>query len=591
MPEKNALSRRDFLKGAAVAGAGAAALGLVGCDNDGGGATSGGGSGSKIITLPHVEKWDYEADVVVCGFGFAGQGAAVEANNLGNTVFVVDRAPREHCGGSSASKRIYTSGLLGPDPETNIKYVTSECWGTTDAETIRMQIEMNHKLPAWIESIGGTVTWQRTSIAYPVIPGGADMSKSGTGPENGFVGHPPAPYEDKFPQESYKPPWTEWMLDMMAERDIPVKHATPLVELIQNGETGEIIGIKAAEGITFAKGFEQNSDGTPIYIKANKGVVIATGGYEHNEELLKQFAPHAHSAFVTMYGSPYSDGSGMIAAAKVGAQLWHTNKKEMHSFGCAPLSKELGVGVTVSAWATNIGGFPGIVVNRYGKRFYNEYFNGGHSDNRREWDRFVHHHLPADDEEYCDYPNVPMYFIFDETTRKEKRIGGIGQFQGNLGVYKWSEDNSVEVDKGYIIKADSIEELAGKITSTNFFGVVEPMDKAALAKTVSDYNGYCATGVDLEFGRRGETMLPLVTPPFYAMEICECQTNTQGGPKHNGHCQVLDAFDKPIPRLYVAGELGSIYGHLYNGMENIPETLSSGIRAARHANDLTPWDA
>jgi len=380
------------------------------------------------------------------------------------------------------------------------------------------------------------------------------------------------------------------MLDVMAERGHTVIHSCPLVELIQNGETAEVIGIKAAEGITFAKGFEQNSEGTPIYIKAKKGVVIATGGYEHNEELLHQFAPHAHSAFVTMYGSPYSDGSGLNAAVKAGAALWHMNKKEMHSFACAPLSHDLGVGVTVSAWATGIGPHPGIVVNRYGTRFYNEYFNGGHSDNRREWDRFIHHHLPADDEEYCDYPHVPMYFIFDETTRKNRRIGGTGQFQGNLGVYKWSEDNSVEVRDGWIVKADTIEELAGKITSVNFFGVREPMDKAALAKTVSDYNGYCETGVDLEFGRRASMMLPLETPPFYCMEICECQTNTQGGPKHDGYCRVLDPFDEPIPRLYVAGELGSIYGHLYNGMENIPETLSGGIRAARHANDLTRWD-
>ncbi|MDR2957466.1 MAG: FAD-binding protein, partial [Coriobacteriales bacterium] len=325
--------------------------------------------------------------------------------------------------------------------------------------------------------------------------------------------------------------------------------------------------------------------------KAKKAVVIATGGYEHNDDLLRQFAPHAHSAFVTMYGSPYSDGSGMIAAQKAGAAIWHMNKKEMHSFACAPLSKELGVGVTVSAWATGIGANPGIVVNRYGQRFYNEYFNGGHSDNRREWDRFIHHHLPADDEEYCDYPHVPMYFIFDETTRKERRIGGVGQFQGNLGVYRWSDDNSTEVANGYIMKADSLEELGAKITSTNYFGEKELMGGDRLAKTVADYNGYCATGVDLDFGRRAEMMLPIVTPPFYAMEICECQTNTQGGPKHNGHCQVLDVFDEPIPRLYVAGELGSIYGHMYNGMENIPETLSGGIRAARHLNDLKAWDA
>ena len=580
MSEKTILSRRNFLKGAVAAGVGTAALGLAACADA--------SEGGKVITLPHVDKWDYEADIVVCGFGFAGQGVAVEASDLGDSVIVIDRAPREHIGGSSTSKRIFTSALLGPDPETNIKYVTSECWGSVeDLDTIRMQIEMNHKLPEWFEAHGATIELRDTSIAYPLIPGGAEMGTK----ENGFVAHPPEPYEENFPQESHKAPWTEWMIDLMAERDIPVMTNTPLVELVLNGETGEVLGVKALEGVTFGPRFKQNDDGKPIYIKAKKAVVIATGGYEANEELLHQFAPHAHSAFVTMYGSPYSDGSGLIAAQKAGAALWHMNKKEMHSFACAPLSKELGVGVTVSAWATGIGEYPGIVVNRYGQRFYNEYFNGGHSDNRREWDRFIHHHKPADDEEYCDYPNVPMYFIFDDTTMKEKRIGGIGQFQGNLGIYRWSDDNSAELEKGYIIKADSLEELGAKIKSTNFFGIEEIMGGDRLAKTVSDYNGYCATGVDKEFGRRAEMMLPLVKPPFYAMEICECQTNTQGGPKHNGYCQVLDGFDEPIPRLYVAGELGSIYGHMYNGMENLPETFSGGIRAARHANTLTAWDA
>jgi hypothetical protein len=185
-----------------------------------------------------------------------------------------------------------------------------------------------------------------------------------------------------------------------------------------------------------------------------------------------------------------------------------------------------------------------------------------------------------------------MYFIFDDTTMKgERPIGGRAQFQGNLGVYYWSDGNVEDLAKGYIIKADTFEELASKLSTTNFHGVSETMPGEALAKTVSDYNGYCATGVDLEFGRRDISLLPLVTPPFYAMEIIECQTNSQGGPKHNGNCQVLDVFDQPIPRLYVAGELGSIYGHLYNGMENLPETFSGGIRAARHINGLTAWNA
>jgi succinate dehydrogenase/fumarate reductase flavoprotein subunit len=425
------------------------------------------------------------------------------------------------------------------------------------------------------------------------------MDKPTRGQEfNGFVGHPPAPYEDKYPQRvSKRGAWTEWMFDVMEERNIPVMAATPLVEFIMNGETGDVIGIKALEGVTYAKAFVQNPGGTEIFIKAKKAVMIATGGYEqcgheYHNELLHQFGPHAHSAFVTMYGSPYSTGVGMSAAMKVGAAIWHTNKKEMHSFACGPLSKELGVGVTLGnlAWATGTANGPTIIVNRYGERFYNEFFNGGHSDNRREWDRFIHHRTPNDDEDYCDYPNVPMYCIFDDTTMKGRRFGGISQFQGNVGIYRWSEDNMAELNAGYIVKADTIEELAGKITSTNFFGVREPMDKATLAKTVADYNSYCATGVDLEFGRRDVTMQPLVTPPFYFMEVVECQTNTQGGPKHNGDCQVLDAYDEPIPRLYIGGELGSIYGHLYNGMQNIPETISSGVRAARHMDTLSTWE-
>ncbi len=75
------------------------------------------------------------------------------------------------------------------------------------------------------------------------------------------------------------------------------------------------------------------------------------------------------------------------------------------------------------------------------------------------------------------------------------------------------------------------------------------------------------------------------------MEICDCQTNTDGGPEHNQFNQTLDQDGKPIPRLYNVGELGSIYGHLYNGAGNIPETYSGGRVAAKHALTLKPWDS
>lgn len=84
-------------------------------------------------------------------------------------------------------------------------------------------------------------------------------------------------------------------------------------------------------------------------------------------------------------------------------------------------------------------------------------------------------------------------------------------------------------------------------------------------------------------------MLPL-TGPFYATELCEPIINTQGGPKHNAWSQVLDRNDRPIPRLYAAGELGSFFYPLYEGASNVPEAFAFGIIAAEDAVRLSRWD-
>jgi predicted oxidoreductase len=63
--------------------------------------------------------------------------------------------------------------------------------------------------------------------------------------------------------------------------------------------------------------------------------------------------------------------------------------------------------------------------------------------------------------------------------------------------------------------------------------------------------------VDPDFDRPKENLVAIEKPPFYAMKLFPTMVNTQGGPKRNSKCQVLDPFDQPIPRLYTAGELGS----------------------------------
>jgi succinate dehydrogenase/fumarate reductase flavoprotein subunit len=144
---------------------------------------------------------------------------------------------------------------------------------------------------------------------------------------------------------------------------------------------------------------------------------------------------------------------------------------------------------------------------------------------------------------------------------------------GPLQQVPWSADNSAEVDKGWIIKADTLGELAAACG----------MDAGVLASTVGTYNSYCEAGVDPDFGRPAGTLVPLSEPPYYAVQLWPGGPNTQGGPRRNAAAQVMSVRGESIPRLYSAGEFGSIYGMLYpSGGGNIAECLAFGRIAGRN---------
>ena len=84
-------------------------------------------------------------------------------------------------------------------------------------------------------------------------------------------------------------------------------------------------------------------------------------------------------------------------------------------------------------------------------------------------------------------------------------------------------------------------------------------------------------------------LAPINEPPYYAIELSPSMLNTQGGPRRNEKAQIVRPGGAPIPRLYSAGELGSIYSYLYQGTGNIGECLAFGRIAARSAVAETPW--
>lgn len=256
-------------------------------------------------------------------------------------------------------------------------------------------------------------------------------------------------------------------------------------------------------------------------------------------------------------------------ATEAGAKLWHMTSAEWGNFAPKLPAEKFGVGFRLVRQLPV--GSEAIYVSKQGKRFMNESIVLSHRKDLFKVQYFDH--------ERGDYPNIPFYMVFDETFRKKRPIiSGQGWYTHNL--YQWSADNSAEIEQGWILKGNTIKELAERIG----------IDSEALEETVSKYNEYCMIGEDAEFGRAKEWLVPIDTPPYYGTELCEPIINTQGGPKRNMRAEVLDRNDKPIPRLYAAGELGSFFCPLYQHTSNLPEALTFGIIAGEQAAALTPWD-
>lgn len=117
---------------------------------------------------------------------------------------------------------------------------------------------------------------------------------------------------------------------------------------------------------------------------------------------------------------------------------------------------------------------------------------------------------------------LPVHLIFDESTREAGSIASQWlSWPTTTEGYTWSNDNLAEIEKGWIIKADTIEELAEKIGR----------DPVELQATIDRYNEMCEKGVDEDFGRDPATMAPIEKAPFYAVSITPPSWPPPGGAK------------------------------------------------------------
>jgi succinate dehydrogenase/fumarate reductase flavoprotein subunit len=502
--------------------------------------------GASKPWLPN--KWDYEADVVVIGMGFAGQNAAIASHDAGAKVLILEKAPEKFAGGNSS---VSGGGMTVP---TGVKegtpYYHALAFGTTPKELCDFMAEALIKVPEQLSKLGietiVTRSYEHTPpesmVGLRTLPGANYGKIHSIKPVKG------APANYGAGKQLHM------ALDQCVKsRGIPIHYETRAKHLIQDPVSKEIVGAIA----------EQR--GKKIYFKAKRAVVLACGGYENNQEMMTYF--NYPGIRIYPWGSPYNTGDGIKMVSEIGAPLWHTFSLEWAGHSVKAASEQAGVSVQ----ATLSGGY--IFVNKYGRRFMNELKNMVHTKESLELTYF--------NNERVEYPNQPFYAIFDESVRSKQPLGRLGGMTWNAvhGVYQWSEGSSAEIEKGWVLKGDTFKDLAAKMR----------IDPDGLQETVAKYNQYCGTKKDLDFNRRENSLSALTTPPYYAMELALTLINTQGGPKHNTKAQTLDQDDKPIPRLYSPGEFGSFFGFLYPGGSNIPEAIAFGRIAGENAAAEKPW--
>ncbi|MFC1979918.1 FAD-binding protein, partial [Chloroflexota bacterium] len=267
-------------------------------------------------------------------------------------------------------------------------------------------------------------------------------------------------------------------------------------------------------------------------------------------------------------------GDGILMAQKVGAALWHM--WHVHgSYGFKFPEFPIAFRHPFAGRRNPKQIMPWVVVDKFGNRYMNECQLAPQDTGHRAMEIF--------DPDMPGYPRIPSYLIFDEAGRKRGPIAkplSIGEYR-----YDWSKDNVEEVEKGWIMKEESIGDLASRIR-----GTVENdgrMEAEVLEAMISEWNGMIKMGKD-KLHRLPGTMMAIEVSPFYAVPVWPVISNTQGGPQHNEKQQVIDAFGEPIPHLYAAGELGSFWSHLYLLAGNLGECLSSGRVAGRHAVEESP---
>lgn len=549
----------------------------------------------KISTVTPIEpaleiahatdiQWRDSADVVVVGWGAAGACAAIEARENGASVIVIDRF--EGGGASALSGGVVYAGGGTPyqlqagyqdSPEAMAAYLKHEVNGVVSDQTLMKFCEDSVANLAWLESHGAkfAATMPDHKTSYP--PEGKFLYYSGNEvvPACKTKEGPPAPrgHRTVARGQSGKVLFETLQKATLKSGAQTVTQATVrrlVCERGLAGHPGRVLGIevwqlptgapetlrhvalqervarwrtfwpnKAAECRREAAKIEQ-ATAVRTYIRALKGVILSTGGFIYNPELMAKFAPHAKKGWPI--GDAGCDGSGLRLGQTVGASASALNNISAWRFITPP-----------SVWPQ------GIVINSQGERFCNEQAYGA---------KLGH--------ELVDHQNGRGWLIIDTQLKwqavKQCLFGGLWGFQSlpALAMMLFGAK-----------KANSAEALAAKLQS----------DPIKLRHSLETANAAARGECEDAFGKSKDMRHDMSRGPFLALDISigsptfPLATITLGGlhvDEANG--QVLHESGQAIAGLYAAGRsaLGLPSSRYVSGL-SLADCVFSGRRAGRSA--------
>jgi succinate dehydrogenase/fumarate reductase flavoprotein subunit len=484
-------------------------------------------------------------DVVVVGFGYAGGVAAIAAHDAGARVLLIEKQPAP--GGISVCS---AGGVRCTDaPDLAFDYLRATNGGTTPEPVLRALAEGMAEMPDFVgglaRAVGATASVRPAPGNYP-FPG-CDAF--------GFVNIDDVPGFDPardFPTVRGAAAGARLFQVVLANvraRGIELRCNAAAERMVMEG--GRVIGLRV-NGQTIAA----------------HSVVLATGGFEGDPEIQRQYwsmNPVLSAAIRT------NTGDGMRMAQSAGAQLWHMwHYHGSYGFRHTDPSYPFGIRLKrLPDWRADLPlredvAMSWILVDRAGRRFMNEY--------EPYMQDTGHRALEGIDFTGPTTPRIPALLIVDAEGYRRYPLSAPTWHDGDIAA-RYGQATPRDFDDAILQRFDTLDEVAYA------FG----LDPAVLSTTIQDWNAQTAAGLADPFGRPGASRLPIATPPFRAAPIVPIVSNTQGGPAHDAQQRVLDAFGAPIPGLFEAGEIGSVFGHIYMSGGNLAECFTGGRIAGRAA--------